>query len=144
MEHERIRELAKLMKEMGLTVLDYSSHDESIRLERGATVAAVAAAPAALVTEAQTEQSPSQAASKLFEVKSPTVGTFYNAPEPGKAPYVQVGDTVRKGDILCLLEAMKMLNELTAERDGVIAEICVENQQVVEYGQPLFKINTAL
>lgn len=142
MEYETIKELAQLMDEMELTVLSYASPDESIRLERGAVAApTIPVAPAA---EAQMRQETIKTNAKLFEVKSPTVGTFYNAPEPGKSPYVQVGDTVRKGDILCLIEAMKMLNELTAERDGVIVEICAENQQIVEYGQPLFQINAAI
>ena len=71
-------------------------------------------------------------------VKSPIVGVFYAAPSPEDAPYVTVGSQVKKGDVLCLVEAMKLMNEITAEQDGVIKEICVENAEVVEYGQPLF------
>jgi acetyl-CoA carboxylase biotin carboxyl carrier protein len=63
---------------------------------------------------------------------------FYAAPSPNDAPFVAVGDTVKKGDVLCIVEAMKLMNEITAEEDGVITEICAENGQVVEYGQPLF------
>ncbi len=73
-------------------------------------------------------------------VTSPMVGVFYAAPAPDKDPYVSVGAKVNKGDVLCLIEAMKLMNEVTAEKSGEIVEICVENGQVVEYGQPLFMI----
>ena len=73
-------------------------------------------------------------------VTSPMVGVFYAAPAPDKEPYVSVGSKVNKGDVLCLIEAMKLMNEVTAEKSGEITEICVDNGQVVEYGQPLFMI----
>lgn len=73
-------------------------------------------------------------------VASPMVGVFYSAPAPDKEPYVTVGSKVNKGDVLCLIEAMKLMNEVTAEKSGEISEVCVENGQVVEYGQPLFMI----
>lgn len=73
-------------------------------------------------------------------VTSPMVGVFYAAPAPDKEPYVSVGSKVNKGDVLCLIEAMKLMNEVMAEKSGEIVEICVENGQVVEYGQPLFMI----
>ncbi len=73
-------------------------------------------------------------------ITSPMVGVFYAAPAPDKEPYVSVGTKVNKGDVLCLIEAMKLMNEVTAEKNGEISEICVENGQVVEYGQPLFMI----
>ena len=73
-------------------------------------------------------------------VTSPMVGVFYAAPAPDKEPYVSVGSKVNKGDVLCLIEAMKLMNEVTAEKSGEIVEVCVENGQVVEYGQPLFMI----
>ena len=73
-------------------------------------------------------------------VKSPMVGTFYSSSAPGKPPYVSVGDKVKKGQVLCVIEAMKLMNEIESEFDGEIAEICVKNEDVIEYGQPLFKI----
>lgn len=73
-------------------------------------------------------------------VTSPMVGVFYAAPSPDKDPYVTVGSKVKKGDVLCLIEAMKLMNEVTAEQSGEIVKICVDNGQVVEYGQPLFMI----
>jgi len=77
----------------------------------------------------------------LVEVQSPMVGVFYAASAPDAAPYVTVGSKVKKGDTLCIIEAMKLLNEINAEVDGEIADICVENGQVVEFGQTLFKIS---
>ncbi len=71
---------------------------------------------------------------------SPMVGTFYRAPSPGAKPFVEVGDTVKKGQTVCIIEAMKLLNEVEAETDGVVKEICVENGQPVEYGQNLLII----
>lgn len=73
-------------------------------------------------------------------VSSPMVGVFYAAPSPDKDPYVTVGSKVKKGDVLCLIEAMKLMNEVTAEQSGEIVKVCVDNGQVVEYGQPLFMI----
>lgn len=80
------------------------------------------------------------AAAALVEVRSPMVGTFYRAPAPDAPPYVEVGSRVSKGDTLCVIEAMKLMNELESEVDGVVAEICVENADPVEYGQVLFRI----
>ena len=73
-------------------------------------------------------------------VKSPMVGTFYLRPDPNSAPYVEVGKTVKKGDVLCIIEAMKLMNEIESEFDGTIAEILVEDGEMVEYGKPLFRI----
>ena len=73
-------------------------------------------------------------------IKSPMVGTFYASSTPDKPPYVKVGDTVKKGDTLCIIEAMKLMNEIESEFDGEIVEICVKNENMVEYGMPLFKI----
>ncbi|WP_040684021.1 acetyl-CoA carboxylase biotin carboxyl carrier protein [Thermobrachium celere] len=73
-------------------------------------------------------------------VKSPMVGTFYSAPSPDSEPFVKIGQRVKKGDILCIIEAMKIMNEIEAEVDGVIAAVCVQNGQMVEYGQALFRI----
>ncbi len=73
-------------------------------------------------------------------VKSPMVGTFYASPSPKEAPYVKKGDKVRKGDVLCLVEAMKLMNEIESEFDGEIVEVCVANEEMVDFGTPLFKI----
>jgi len=138
MEYKEIRELAALMKEMGLTTLDYSGEVESIRMERATGVVAAVSAP--VVTAHEHKEEPASAG--MFTVRSPMVGVFYAAPGADKPPYAAVGDTVHAGDVLCIVEAMKTMNEIAAERDGVITEICAENKQIVEYGQPLFRIDT--
>jgi acetyl-CoA carboxylase biotin carboxyl carrier protein len=79
----------------------------------------------------------------LVEVTSPMVGTFYRAPAPDAPPYTEVGNRVSKGDVLCIIEAMKLMNELESEISGVIAEICVENAEPVEYGQALFRVEVS-
>jgi len=99
----------------------------------GAPPAVPAAAPAATPA----------AASNLTEIKSPMVGTFYRAPAPEAPPYVEVGSAVKKGQTLCILEAMKLMNELESEVDGVVREILVDNSDPVEYGQVLFRIEPA-
>src|SRR5690606_6370697 len=102
-----------------------------------------AAAPAAAPAPAAPAEAEAPAAApgpELVEIKSPMVGTFYAAPAPEAPPYVEVGSTVTKGQTLCILEAMKLMNELESEVDGVIREILVENAEPVEYGQVLFRI----
>ncbi len=79
--------------------------------------------------------------SKLVEIYSPMVGTFYRAPAPGESPFVEVGDRIRRGDTVCIIEAMKLMNEIEAEISGQVMEILVENGSPVEYGQPLMRIN---
>uniref|UniRef100_UPI00366B6FD1 acetyl-CoA carboxylase biotin carboxyl carrier protein n=1 Tax=Bordetella pertussis TaxID=520 RepID=UPI00366B6FD1 len=96
------------------------------------------AAPPSVVSPPATEVPP--AAPQGHVVKAPMVGTFYRAPNPGAAPFVDVGQSVKEGDPLCIIEAMKLLNEIEADKAGVIKEILVENGEPVEYGQPLFII----
>ncbi len=145
MELKDIRQLALLMKETGLTALEYTRGDTSIRMERGVSQcpapsgggpkAENAAPPAATPAAQETE-----AGGDIWTVTSPMVGVFYTAPAPDQKPYVSVGDHVNAGDVLCIIEAMKMMNEITAEKSGVITEICVGNKQIVEYGHPLFRL----
>jgi len=154
MEYKEIKDLAILMKDFGLNVIDYSGDDMSIRLERGmpATMPfAVTEYHAANVADHHAVNAISQPESIANEgqsnsgdvaVKSPMVGVFYCSPAADKDPYVSVGDRVHAGDVLCIIEAMKIMNEITAERDGIISEICAENKQIVEFGQPLFRIDT--
>lgn len=109
-------------------------------------VVAQAAAPgAAVAAEATGGRREAAAAaappSPLVEIKSPMVGTFYAAPEPGAAPYVKVGSRVSSGQVVCIIEAMKIMNEIESEVTGVIREVAVENAQPVEFGQPLFRVD---
>jgi len=97
--------------------------------------------PAGAGGAGESNPAPSLAETGVLEVTSPMVGTFYRAPAPEAPPYVEVGTRVSKGQTLCILEAMKLMNELEAEQEGVIREILVENAEPVEYGQPLFRID---
>ncbi len=106
-----------------------------------APAAPVNAEPRAAATGTAAEAPPARAASNLLEVKSPMVGTFYGAPEPGAKPYVAVGDRVQKGQTLCIIEAMKIMNEIESEYAGVVREVLVKDAQPVEYGQALFRID---
>lgn len=131
-----IRKYGQIMAELGLTGLEIKNKDCEVRLERAySTAPAPAPAPVA-AAEAPKAKLPADTDS----VCSPMVGVFYQAPAENAAPYVKVGDTVKKGTVLCLIEAMKMMNEITAECDGTIAEICVQNGQVVDFGRELFRI----
>ena len=103
-----------------------------------APAAASAAAPGSAPAQAVSEETATEPSGKI--VKSPLVGTFYNAQSPDAEPYVRIGDKVSKGQILGIVEAMKLMNEITSEYDGTVKEILVENEQMVEYGQPLFVI----
>ena len=104
------------------------------------SVAVPVAAPA-VAEEAKTESTPAPAEDKSGNiVKAPLVGTFYESPGPGKPVYAPVGTKVKKGDVLCIIEAMKLMNEIAAEVDGVISEVCVTNGQIVEFGTELFRI----
>ena len=142
MECKDIRKLASLMREMGLTVLDYNGDGISIRMERPAGYPAKAA-PAEEISQIQEKRSEIPASEGEITVKSPMVGVFYSAPGADKEPYVQIGDEVHAGDVLCIIEAMKIMNEITAECDGIITGILAENGQVVEFNQALFRIGEA-
>ena len=148
MDVKKIESLARLMQETGLTGLELVEDGQQLRLERQVEVVAApvaAAVPAAPVpaTGAEalgvTHEEPAPVKEGTL-VLAPTVGVFYSAPSPDARPFVEVGDQVKKGDTLCIIEAMKLMNEIPAEVDGTIVEVCVGNGQVVEYNQPLFRI----
>ena len=150
---EQIKELIKVLEESSLSVLEIVEKDGSkIRLEKAQPaqqivntipVANGVAAPAPVATAAEsapvTPAAPVADSSKTID--APIVGVFYAASAPGKAPYVSVGKKVKKGDVVCIIEAMKCMNEIQAEEDGEIVEVLVKDGELVEYGQPLFKIN---
>ena len=150
MDVKKIESLAKLMQETGLTGLELVEGDVELRLERQQEVVAVAPAAPVMPVAAPAPAAGAEALGVSHEqaapqkegtlVLSPTVGVFYASPSPDARPFVEVGDQVKKGDTLCIIEAMKLMNEIPAEVDGTVAEICVGNGQVVEYNQPLFRI----
>lgn len=150
METTKIAELAKILKDNGLTKLDLTEGDNRLVLEAvSAPVAPAVVMPAAVPVEAvpvaaaeapAAPAAPAAPEEDLYEQKTPLVGTVYMAPQAGAAPYVSVGDHVAAGDTVCIVESMKMFNEIAAECSGTIEEICINNGQIVEYGQVLFRI----
>ena len=138
MKETDIRKYAGLMKELGLTGLELTDGNGTVRLER----AVPAQAGKTVYAVPETSSAPVQAAENrdYISVKSPIVGVLYAAPAEKAESFVKAGDSVNKGQTLCIIEAMKLMNEIVAEEDGVISEVCVTNGQVVEYGTELFRI----
>ncbi|WP_390585269.1 acetyl-CoA carboxylase biotin carboxyl carrier protein [Erythrobacter sp. MTPC3] len=146
-ESKLVRELAELLNETGLTEIEVEDDGRKIRVSRGGVAAAapapVAAAPLAVPAAAPgTAPSPEAvpAADAADAMKSPMVGTVYLAPEPGAANFVKVGDKVGEGDTLLIVEAMKVMNPIAADRSGTVKSILVDNGQPVEFDQPLVVI----
>ena len=144
MNIKNIKSLAEIVNNFNLTSIEVEEGETKIKIERnigGAVQAsAVPSAPVYISAEAEVSNVNTPAVSGGKEVTAPMIGVFYAAPSPDDEPYVTVGSKVKKGDVLCIIEAMKLMNEITSEYDGEIVEICVQNEQVVEYGQPIFKI----
>jgi len=153
MEMDKIRELIELVENSQIQEIELSQRGETIRISKG--MGAVVAAPAPMMhapVHAAPAQAPAggaaapeaapapQVASGLTEVTSPIVGTFYTAASPESAPFVEVGQRVMPGDVLCIIEAMKVMNEIESEHAGVVREIAISNGQPVEFGQVLFRI----
>ena len=155
MDLRKLKTLIDLVAESGIAELEVTEGDSKVRIAKNTSVqgqptlmvqppalaAAVAPAPAAAPAAPAVEAAPAAPAEpEGTVVKSPMVGTFYSASAPGNPPYVQVGSSVKAGDTLCIIEAMKLMNEIESDFDGEIVEIYVENGQPVEYGQKLFRI----
>ncbi|MBT8089932.1 MAG: acetyl-CoA carboxylase biotin carboxyl carrier protein [Gammaproteobacteria bacterium] len=151
MDIRKVKKLIELLDESGIAEIEITEGEESVRISRysqhapvAAPVAApaVAAAPAAAPVAANTEAvAPVEVEDDGYEVASPMVGTYYAASSPGAAPYVQVGDRVNEGDTLCIIEAMKMMNQIESDVSGVIKSIRIQNGEPVEFGQTLFVID---
>jgi acetyl-CoA carboxylase biotin carboxyl carrier protein len=145
----KVRRLVELMKEHDLAEIDLRQGDQRIRLRRGADPyiatgpAPVVVAPAAAVAASSQTATPAAAASDahLTVIKSPMVGTFYSSPNPESPAFVKVGDHVGPESVVCIIEAMKVFNEIQAETSGQLVAVLVENGQPVEFGQPLFKVD---
>ncbi|MDA8361690.1 MAG: acetyl-CoA carboxylase biotin carboxyl carrier protein [Gammaproteobacteria bacterium] len=149
MDIRKVKKLIEMLEASNLGELEIREGEESIRISRGSSVTMVAPGPAAAVAPAQAPAPVAAAVAAPAEahpvqtghpVTSPMVGTFYRAPSPDAQPFVEVGSTVGVGDPLCIIEAMKMLNEIEADRAGVVRAILKENGQPVEYGETLFII----
>jgi acetyl-CoA carboxylase biotin carboxyl carrier protein len=155
MDIRKVKKLIELLDESGIAEIEITEGEESVRISRHSTGVA---APAPVYVPAPVAAPPPQAApdpsataaatpvapaddSEGFEVNAPMVGTFYSSPSPGAATFVQVGDHVNEGDTLCIIEAMKMMNQIDAEVSGNIKSVRVQNGDPVEYGQTLFVID---
>ncbi len=147
MQINQIKELATLMNSTGLSEIELKIPGMEIKLKKQGSSTNITSIPVAeeaveitsIYNEPKTEVKENKSVNNK-EIKSPIVGTFYSSPSPDSPAYVKVGDRVKKGDVLCIIEAMKMMNEIEAEVDGKIIEILVENESAVEFGQPLFLI----
>jgi len=153
MDLRKLKKLIDLVQESGIGEIEITEGEERVRIARGghvtvtpAAAPAAAAAPApgiahgAVATVAPAAPAAEAPAGAGHTVKSPMVGTFYRAPSPEAKPFVAVGDTVKEGQTLCVIEAMKLMNEIESDAAGVVKAILVENGQPVEYGQALFII----
>jgi acetyl-CoA carboxylase biotin carboxyl carrier protein len=149
MDIRKVKKLIELLDESGIAEIEISEGEDSVRISRyaqhvapppamhpaaAAPVAAPAAAPATAAAPAEVEEDG-------YAITAPMVGSYYSAPSPGSPPYVQVGDRVNEGDVLCIIEAMKMMNQIEAEVSGTVKSIRVQNGEPVEYGQVLFVID---
>lgn len=156
MDLRKLKTLIDLVSESGVAELEITEGDDRVKIvNRVGAAPVVAAAPAVIATPVVASAAPAAApapavaaepaaapvaAEDTRTINSPMVGTFYRAPSPGAKPFADVGQKVKAGDTVCIIEAMKLLNEIETEYDGVIKEILVENGQPVEFGQPLFVI----
>jgi acetyl-CoA carboxylase biotin carboxyl carrier protein len=155
MDIRKVKKLIELLDDSGIAEIEITEGDDSVRISRYAAGApamsapAVAPAPAPAAPPAApssgavpAQTTPAEAKEEDgFEVTAPMVGTFYAASSPGAAPYVQVGDRVSEGDTLCIIEAMKMMNQIEADVSGVVKSIRIQNGEPVEFGQVLFVID---
>ncbi|MDG1081930.1 MAG: acetyl-CoA carboxylase biotin carboxyl carrier protein [Porticoccaceae bacterium] len=151
MDIRKVKKLIELLEESNINELEITEGEESVRISRGAPVQAYAAPvpaapqPAAVAAPAAAPIAAAPAAAASDElaghvVKSPMVGTYYASPSPDSAAFVTVGSTVKAGDVLCILEAMKMMNQIEADRAGTIGAILAEDGEPIEFDQPLFTI----
>jgi acetyl-CoA carboxylase biotin carboxyl carrier protein len=146
MDLRKLKTLIDLVADSGIAELEITEGEGKVRIvkfSQATQPSAPVQAPVAVAPVAASASAPAPAAPEVpagHAVKAPMVGTFYRAPNPGASPFVEVGQAVKEGEPLCIIEAMKLLNEIEADKSGVIKEILVENGEPVEYGQPLFII----
>ena len=152
MDLRKLKTLIDLVSDSNVTELEITEAEGKVRIVKGPTGGYLAQAPmvqpqtlvmpaaANVSTPAAPVAEPVEAVSEGLPVKSPMVGTFYRASSPGAKPFVEVGDTIKQGDTVCIVEAMKILNEIEADRSGVVTKILAQDGQAVEYGQPLILV----
>jgi acetyl-CoA carboxylase biotin carboxyl carrier protein len=149
MDFKEIKKLIELMSEMALTEIEVEESGRRIRIRKEVFAPAREKSVSSAVPHS-TEKEPAlqheskeEGEEKTVLVRSPIVGTFYKSPSPDADAYAEIGDMVKKGQILCIVEAMKLMNEIESDVEGKIVEICVEDGAAVEYGEPLFRIEPA-
>ncbi|MBX2808957.1 MAG: acetyl-CoA carboxylase biotin carboxyl carrier protein [Cellvibrionaceae bacterium] len=156
MDIRKVKKLIELLEESDIGEIEIKEGEESVRISRGnqaqavispqysavanSAVAPLAPAPAPTTDAAPESAAPAPSKTAGQATKSPMVGTFYRAPSPGSAPFVEVGAQVKTGDVICIIEAMKMMNQIEADKSGVIEAILVEDGEPVEFDQPLISI----
>jgi acetyl-CoA carboxylase biotin carboxyl carrier protein len=148
MDIRKVKKLIELLEQSNINELEINEGDESVRISRGGTAVTYAAAPAPAPVAAAAPSAPvtPEAATPAEDelaghaVKSPMVGTFYASPAPGSPAFVSVGQTVAVGDVICIIEAMKMMNQIEADKSGTIGAILVEDGEAVEFDQPIVTI----
>jgi len=147
MNIKEIKEMIALMNENGLLELEIEKDGQRIRLKKTASGGIDVSGPVVIARQVPSEPGPGQASGisqaavpATVEIKAPMVGTFYRAPGPEASPFVEVGQTIEPGQVICIIEAMKLMNEIKAEVKGKILEILVDNAEPVEFGQPIFLI----
>ncbi|MDB2360333.1 acetyl-CoA carboxylase biotin carboxyl carrier protein [Porticoccaceae bacterium] len=150
MDIRKLKKLIELLEQSNINELEINEGDESVRISRGATAvsyaappapAPLAAAPAPVAAPAAVEAAaPASEELAGHAVKSPMVGTFYASPAPDSPPFVTVGQTVAAGDVICIIEAMKMMNQIEADKAGTIGAILIEDGEAVEFDQPIVTI----
>jgi acetyl-CoA carboxylase biotin carboxyl carrier protein len=147
MDLRKLKTLIDLVSDSNVSELEITEAEGKVRIVKSMGVAAplvlqqaapVMAAPVAVAAAPVTEAPVVAEAASGHAVKSPMVGTFYRSSSPGSAPFIQIGSVVKEGDTLCIIEAMKILNEIESDKSGTVTQILCENGQAVEYGQPLF------
>lgn len=151
MDIRKVKKLIELLEESGIAEIEIKEGEESVRISRHSAnapampvqyAAAPAPLPAAAALPAATENASAESSSVVsgHQVTSPMVGTFYEASSPGATPFTEVGKRVKEGEVLCIIEAMKMLNQIESDKSGTVKAVLAENGQPVEFGQPLFVI----
>lgn len=147
MDIRKVKKLIELLEESNINEIEIKEGEESVRISRGSSVVAAApvaapvvAAPAPAAPAAPAEATPEAPQTTGHVVKSPMVGTFYRSPSPSSPSFIEVGQTVKAGDVICIVEAMKMMNQIEADKSGVVEAILAEDGQPVEFDQPLVTI----
>ena len=140
MSNDEIKELIQLVVESGIAELEVERGEDRVRIRRTFDLPVTASAPATIVETSGGHPTAAPPEANEYIVKSPIVGTFYESPKPGDPPFVKVGDTVEPGRVLCIIESMKLMNEIESEVAGTVVAKLMENSRPVEYGEALFAI----